>query len=167
MTAQTRVPSFVPIFNTVASRLLRLGPLMGPNALLSVRGRKSGEVRTTPVALVEAGGKRWTIGMFGDVNWVRNLRAAGEGTITVGRRTERVRAVELAQVEAGSFFADVVRPFAGTRLKRWMLGSVLGGRDIFDDPHGAAARRPVFELLAAAPAAVVAPQASKRQRVAP
>jgi deazaflavin-dependent oxidoreductase (nitroreductase family) len=158
MSTQSRVPSFVPIFNRVAKRLLRLGPLMGPNALLSVRGRKSGQVRTTPVALVEAGGKRWTIGMFGDVNWVRNLRAAGEGTLATGRRTERVRAVELDRAEAGSFFADVVRPYADTRFKRWMLGSVLGGRDIFDDPQGAAARRPVFELLPAAPAPAIAPQ---------
>jgi deazaflavin-dependent oxidoreductase (nitroreductase family) len=150
MAAQLRVPRFVPILNPVAHRLLRLGPLMGPNALLTVRGRKSGEPRTTPVALVEAGGRRWTVGTFGNVNWVRNLRAAGEATLTVGRRTERVRAVELDHDQAASFFADVLVPYAGrTRLARWMLGSVLGARDILEDPRGAAARRPVFELLPA------------------
>jgi hypothetical protein len=78
-----------------------------------------------------------------------------------------VRGVELDQGEAGSFFADVLGPYANTRFKRWMLGSVLGARDVFDDPGGAAARRPVFELLPADPAPAIAPQASKRQRVAP
>src|SRR5215472_7348945 len=133
MAAQPHVPRFVPIFNPIAHRLLRLGPLMGPNALLSVRGRKSGQVRTTPVALVEVGGRRWTVGTFGNVNWVRNLRAAGEATLTVGRRTEHVRAVELSHDEAASFFADVLVPYVGrTRLARWMLRSLLHGGDILD-----------------------------------
>ena len=148
MATQLQVPRFVPILNPLASRLLRLGPLMGPNALLTVRGRKSGQPRTTPVALVEAGGRRWTVGTFGNVNWVRNLRTAGEATLTVGRRTERVRAVELDRDQAASFFTDVLVPYVGrTRIARWMLGSVLGARDILDDPSGAADRRPVFELL--------------------
>jgi|SRR5215471_5707906 len=150
MAAQLRVPRFVPIFNPIARRLLRIGPLMGPNALLSVRGRKTGRLRTTPVALLEVGGKRWTVGTFGNVNWVRNLRAAGEGTLTVGRRTEHVRAVELDRAEAASFFADVLVPNVGrTRLARWLLGSVLHARDILEDPRGAAERRPVFELYPA------------------
>src|SRR4051812_42696352 len=87
-----RVPGFVPVFNPVASRLLRLGRLLGPNALLTVRGRKSGEPRTTPVALVEVKGRRWVIGTFGDTHWVRNLRAAGEASILVGRRDVPVHA---------------------------------------------------------------------------
>ena len=151
MAAQLHVPRFVPVFNPIARRLLRIGPLMGPNALLSVRGRRTGQVRTTPVALVEVGGKRWTVGTFGNVNWVRNLRAAGEATLTVGRRTERVTAVELDRAEAESFFADVLGPYVGrTPIARWLLGSVLHSRDILDDPRGAAAKRPVFELHAAA-----------------
>jgi deazaflavin-dependent oxidoreductase (nitroreductase family) len=148
MAALMQVPRLVPILNPVAHRLLRLGPLMGPNALIGVRGRKSGQLRTTPVALVEVGGRRWTVGTFGNVNWVRNLRAAGEATLTVGRRTERVRAVELSRPEAESFFVDVLTPYVGrTRLARWLLRSVLHSGDILDDPRAAAARRPVFELF--------------------
>jgi deazaflavin-dependent oxidoreductase (nitroreductase family) len=139
----------VPIFNPLALRLMRLGVRLGPNALLSVRGRKSGLVRTTPVAMVQANGRRWIIGTFGDVNWVRNLRSAGEATITVGRRKESVRAVELNRAETESFFADVVGPYVrGMVLGRLLLGS-LGGREIIDDPRAAAEGRPVFELHAA------------------
>ncbi len=147
MTAQRRIPSFVPLFNPVARRLLRFGALLGPNALLSVRGRKSGELRTTPVALVEVGGRRWITSPFGEVNWVRNLRAAGEGTLTSGRRTERLRAVELDRGEAERFFTDVLGPYIRrTPLGRWIIGSVLHARDIIDDPRGAAEGHPVFEL---------------------
>jgi deazaflavin-dependent oxidoreductase (nitroreductase family) len=147
MSAKPRVPSFVPVFNPIASGLLRLGARLGPNALLSVRGRRSGLVRTTPVALVEVGGRRWISSPYGEVQWVRNLRAAGEGTLTVGRRTERLRAVELDRAEAESFFADVLGPYVRRMpFGRWLLGSLLGARDILDDPRGAAARHPVFEL---------------------
>ena|SRR5579859_2824670 len=149
MPTPPRIPSFVPIFNPIAQRLLRLGARLGPNALLSVRGRLTGELRTTPVAVVEVDGRRWVIGTFGEVNWVRNLRAAREGVLTVGRRTERLRAVELNPGQAESFFADVIGPYIRKLpLGRWMIGSVLHARDILDDPHAAAAHHPVFELHA-------------------
>src|SRR5207237_3165042 len=69
-----RVPALVGLFNPLARRILKVGPLLGPNALITVSGRKSGLPRTTPVALVEMDGKRWVIGTFGETNWVRNLR---------------------------------------------------------------------------------------------
>lgn len=144
---RSRVPSFVPVFNPIARRLMRLGVPLGPNALLSVRGRKSGLARTTPVALVEIDGRRWIVGTFGEVNWVRNLRAAGEASVTSGKRAERIRAVELDRAQAAAFFAEELGPYVRRlRLGRWLLGSVLGAGDILDDPSGAAQRRPVFEL---------------------
>jgi deazaflavin-dependent oxidoreductase (nitroreductase family) len=146
-----RVPSFVPILNPIAQRLLRLGAMLGPNTLLTVRGRRSGLPRTTPVALVESGGRRWIAGTFGDVQWVRNLRAAGEGTIGRGRRAEAVRAVELDRAEAEAFFAGVLQPYARRMpLAGWLLRSVLGAGHILEDPRAAAERVPVFELHPAA-----------------
>ncbi len=71
---ESQAPSFVKVFNPIARRILNRGPLLGPNALITVRGRKSGLPRTTPIALVEIDGRRWVIGTFGEVNWVRNLR---------------------------------------------------------------------------------------------
>src|SRR5438309_9499901 len=105
-----KAPSFVRFFNPLAQRVLRMGPLLGPNALLTVRGRKSGQPRTTPVALVEVGGRRWVIGTFGEVNWVRNLRAAGEASLAVGQRQLQVHAVELTRDEAAGFFSEVLGP---------------------------------------------------------
>jgi deazaflavin-dependent oxidoreductase (nitroreductase family) len=145
----SRVPSLVGLFNPIARRILKVGALMGPNALITIRGRKSGLPRTTPVALVELQGKRWVIGTFGETNWVRNLRTAGQATLTKGSRREDVRSVELTTAEREAFFRDVVAPYARRLPIGPLLLSILGSRDIIDDPAGAAASRPVFELRAA------------------
>ena len=141
------VPFFVPLFNPIARRMLRGGVPLGPNALLTVRGRSSGVDRTTPVAVVAISGRRWVIATFGDVNWARNLRAAGVATLTVNRQPEAVAARELPQTEAAAFFRDTLTPYVGrVPIGRWILGSMLGAREIFTDPDGAAQHHPVFEL---------------------
>ena len=145
-----QAPSFVKLSNVVARRVLRLGPLMGPNALLTVRGRKSGVPRTTPVAVVDIDGRRWVVGTFGDVNWVRNLRAAGRATIQAGKRSEAVLARELTPEQATAFFRDVLAPYARSLRIGPVLLRVLGAGDILADPAGSAEKRPVFELRAAA-----------------
>ena len=143
-----RIPAFVNFFNPLARRLLRAGVPLGPNALLTVVGRKSGQPRTTPVALIEIGGRRWLVGTFGETHWVRNLRAAGRAALAVGGRQAEVTATELSHAEAASFFAEVLGPYVRSlRVGRLLLG-LLGAREVLDDPVGAAARRPVFELTA-------------------
>src|SRR5256886_15745216 len=127
-----RAPRLVHVFNPIARRLLGVGIPLGPNALLTVRGRKSGQPRTTPVALVEVGGRRWVIGTFGEVNWVRNLRAAGRASLSVGRRREEVLATELDHTAATAFFRDVVGPYTN-RMPLGIGGvllSVLGAGEI-------------------------------------
>ena len=122
---------------------------MGPNALITIRGRKSGVARTTPVALVEVDGRRWVIGTFGDTNWVRNLRAAGEATLTLGRKRDEVKAVELDLEARTAFFRDVVGPYVRRLRVGGLLLAVLGAKEILSDPRAAAEKRPVFELRAA------------------
>src|SRR5205823_13121250 len=127
------VPAFVSIFNPIARRLLRIGTPLGPNALLTVRGRKSGQLRTTPVALVEVNGRRWVQSPFGEVNWVRNLRVGGEATITVNRRPASVDAIELSTAQTPRFLKDVVGPYVGRiPLARWLV-LLLGLGDNLSD----------------------------------
>jgi deazaflavin-dependent oxidoreductase (nitroreductase family) len=125
---------------------------MGPNTLLVVRGRVSGEPRTAPVAVVEVEGRRWVVGTFGDVNWVRNLRAAGHGEIRRGERSQIVDARELRPEEATAFFRDVVGPYVRRLPFLWRVVTRalvrLVAPEILDDPARAATQRPVFELRA-------------------
>ena len=147
--AGPRVPFIVPFFNPIARRLLRVGLPLGPNALLTVRGRKTGQPRSTPVAVVDLDARRWIIGTFGEVNWVRNLRAAGQATITSNRRSQPVTAVELSIPQASAFYRDTLGPYVRRiplGLGPFMLGTLLGASDLLTDPDGAAHRHPVFEL---------------------
>jgi deazaflavin-dependent oxidoreductase (nitroreductase family) len=137
------------MFNPLARRMLGAGFPMGPNALMTIRGRKSGEPRTTPIALIEIDGRRWVSSPFGDVNWVRNLRASREATLTIGRKHQGVAAIELSKEEKVAFFRDVMGPYAKRiplGLGRLIIGSMLGAKEMLDDPESAAERHPVFEL---------------------
>ena len=123
MAKKDKAPMFVRVANVLTLTLLRAGlPLVGPGLvignypmyLLTVRGRKSGQPRTVALALIERNGKRYLGSAFGIVDWVRNLRAAGEAILTRGRRSETVTARELPTDEAALILrADIKRnPFA-------------------------------------------------------
>ncbi len=139
-------PFIVPLLNPIVRRLMGVGVPLGPNALLSVRGRKTGQLRTTPIAVVEIGGRRWVQSPYGEVNWVRNLRASGEGILTMGRRQEPVTAVSLTPEQTAAFFQDVLGPYIRRIPLGTLLIGMLGAREILTDPVGAAKRHPVFEL---------------------
>ena len=146
----TTAPAFVRASNPLSRRLLRLGTPMGPNVLLTVRGRTSGLPRSAAVAVVESEGRRYVIGAYGDVQWTRNLRAAGEDDSSVRFRHEHVVARQLDQAEAVDFYARILPGYIG-RLP-W-IGRAFGrmlftaaAPEIRDDPTRAAETRPVFEL---------------------
>ena len=131
--------------------LLRAGIPMGPMVLLTVRGRRSGAPRTTPVDLFGRGGRSFLISTHRQEssNWVRNLRTAGEGVLTRGRSRRAITVVELTPDAAGRVLKDVLGP----RLASPLAGFVL--RRTFSVPPdapledfvSAARSHPVFELV--------------------
>ena len=138
-------PRYVPLINPIAKVLLRAGVPLGFNGLITIRGRKSGLPRTTPIAIIDVEGRRWVWSPWGEVHWVRNLRAAGEATITMRGRKEEVRAIELDPSERLRFFRDVLRPVARGMTFGLQFIRVVDGVDL-DHPSDAADGRPVFEL---------------------
>jgi deazaflavin-dependent oxidoreductase (nitroreductase family) len=115
---------YVRLGNALTLTLLRAGfKLRGPFLvfgnypmyLLTVRGRKSGLPRTVSLAIIQWNGKRYIGSPYGIVDWVRNLRAAGEAVLTRGRRSETVTARELPTGEAALVMREDVKggnPFA-------------------------------------------------------
>ncbi len=99
------------IFNSAVGGLTRLGIGLRGARILAVRGRVSGEWRTTPVNPLTLDGQRYLVAPRGHTQWVRNLRASGGGELRLGRRTERFTATELADQEKPA----VLRAY----LKRW------------------------------------------------
>ena len=133
------------IGSAMLTALLRAGVPLGALALFSVRGRKSGKIYTTPVALVEQDSTRFLVAAFGEVSWVRNLRAAGSAQLTSRRRTEALRAVELEVREA----APILKLFL---MKYHLVPFIppyfdVTPRSPLADFEREARRHPVFRLV--------------------
>src|SRR5437762_2893260 len=124
------------MFNAAVGRLTKMGISVYGSRILAVRGRKSGEWRTTPVNPLTLNGERYLVAPRGETQWVRNMRAAGGGELRVGRRTEPFTATELADADK----PRVLRAY----LKRWKFE--VG---VFFDGVGADA--PEAKLLEIAP----------------
>jgi deazaflavin-dependent oxidoreductase (nitroreductase family) len=131
------------IFNPIVEGLTRAGLSLRGSRVLAVKGRTSGEMRTTPVNLLEIGGQKYLVAPRGNTQWVRNLRAAGEGELRLGRRVERFRAEELPD--------DEKVPLLREYLRRWKAetGAYFGGVDA-DAPdeelRRIAPEHPVFRI---------------------
>ena len=129
------------LLNLVVTPAVRLG--LGPanTFLLTVPGRKTGRLYTTPVTLVDYAGERWLVAPFGEREWVKNARACGRVGLTRGRRRITVDAIELPAVERAGILKAYVEavPFVAK---------------FFDAADGApeaayaaeASRHPVFRL---------------------
>jgi deazaflavin-dependent oxidoreductase (nitroreductase family) len=96
---------------SLVAMLTKAGISLMGSRILSVRGRKSGEWRSTPVNLLTHDGHRYLVAPRGHTQWVRNLRAAGGGELRIGRRVERFTATELPDEQK----PEVLRAY----LKRW------------------------------------------------
>lgn len=134
------------VMNRGIRRLARLGVAPAGLRELRVRGRRTGELRTVPVNLLELDGRRYLVAPRGTTEWVRNLRVAGEGELRIGRRVERFRAVELDDAAK----PPVLREY----LRRWKAEVKAFFDDL--DEHSSdervaevAAGFPVFEVTAA------------------
>lgn len=115
MSATYRLSGWRQLLNTLVGTLLRVG--LGPRHtyLLTVRGRRTGTRYSTPVTLVERGGQRWLVAPYGEVSWVRNARAAGQVTLSRGRRSETVAIVELGPEESAPVLKQYVTEIPITR----------------------------------------------------
>jgi deazaflavin-dependent oxidoreductase (nitroreductase family) len=132
------------VANRAVAFLTRHGVSIVGSRVLAVRGRTSGEWRTTPVNLLDHDGRRYLVSARGEGQWVRNLRAAGTGELRVGRRTEAFRGRELPDEEK----VPVLRAY----LERWKLEVGVFFDGVGPDSSDAeiltiAGKHPAFEVL--------------------
>lgn len=95
MSATAQLPSWLKPVNRVIIALQRLNLPIGTMRILSVPGRSSGKLRSTPVSPLVVGGQRYIVGGAAASDWVKNAQAAGWGFLAHGRSVERVALVEL------------------------------------------------------------------------
>lgn len=130
-------------FNRFFGFLVGLGFGLKHNYLLQVRGRKSGKLYSSPINLLEIGGKRFLVAPRGRTQWVRNAEAAGEITLKKGRSRQIYRLRPVANAEKPNLLKAYLDSFK-TTVQRY-----------FPVPAGSAAERfasiaanyPVFELI--------------------
>ena len=143
-----KVPFFVSLLNPLMAGIVRLGLPMGADMrLLTVRGRTSGRDRTTPVAVFEHDGALFLFGTFGDTQWVRNLRAAGEAILARGRKRTRVLAMELTNEQAAPVLKGALERYLATPMRPFLAryyGPSADGR--IEDFVELARHHPVFRL---------------------
>lgn len=144
-TSAPHVPAFMGLGNIITTTLLRAGVRLTafghPMYLLTVRGRKSGKPRTTPVVIIELDGRRYLLAPYGIVAWVRNLRAVGRATLTRGRRAEEVQAVELLNPEA----AHVLKRCLAEKLPSFTSAALgVTTNSPFEEIERATLSHPVF-----------------------
>lgn len=132
------------VFNRAVAALTRAGISIRGSRVLAVRGRRSGEWRTTPVNPLTHEGERYLVAPRGHTQWVRNIRVAGGGELRRGRHTETFRAVELADADKPA----VMRAY----LKHWKMEAGVFFDRVGPDASDAellriAAGYPVFRVL--------------------
>lgn len=131
------------VFNRGIALLTRIGISVYGSRILAVQGRRSGEWRRTPVNLLILDGQRYLVAPRGHTQWVRNLRAAGEGQLLVGRRSEKFRATEITD--------DARPPILRAYLRKWrfevgMFFAGVGPEATDEELRRIAADHPVFQI---------------------
>jgi deazaflavin-dependent oxidoreductase (nitroreductase family) len=115
MAKQYRLGVARKLVNGVVRALLRVGIAPPRTYLLVVPGRRTGALYRTPVTLVEEAGERWLVAPYGEVGWVRNVRAAGRVTLQRGRHRETLDVVECPPREAAGVLRTYIRQVPITR----------------------------------------------------
>jgi deazaflavin-dependent oxidoreductase (nitroreductase family) len=132
------------VFNPLVSLLTSLGLSVRGSRILVVRGRKSGQIRTTPVNPLEMSGKHYLVAPRGETEWVRNLRAARGGELRLGLHREPIGVEELPD--------EAKPPILREYLRRWKMetGKFFDGVTA-ESPESElrriAPRHPVFRVL--------------------
>ena len=111
------------VFNRLVAGLTRLGISVWGSRVLEVRGRKSGQPRRVPVNLLKLDGARYLVAPRGHTQWVRNLRAAGEGHLLLGRRREPFIASEVPDTDKEPMLRAYLRRW------KWEVGQFFAGVD--------------------------------------
>ena len=109
------------VFNPAVAVLTRVGVSVAGSRVLGVRGRRSGEWRRTPVNLLTLDGVRYLVAARGHTQWVKNMRASGEGRLVLGRRTEPFTATELSDDDKPSLLREYLKRW------KWEVGAFFGG----------------------------------------
>ena len=117
-----RPPRYLKPMNRIVKAIQKLGIPAGPSQILTVPGRKSGKLRSTPMTPFKHDGGLYTVAGYPGADWAANARAAGAGTLTRGRKSRPVKIIELSAEDAGTGAAQLRCRSAGRGRLREAVG---------------------------------------------
>lgn len=142
MSTKPTLPKWLKFANRAIIALNRLGVSFGTWYILSIPGRKTGKIRSTPISVLHVNGQRYVVTGF-ETHWVKNARKEGHGMLARGRKKEQVVLVELPFEERPPILREFPRQIPhGVPFFEKLL-------NIPGDPEALAAaaqRCPVFRL---------------------
>ena len=103
------------LINSLFRTLTRFGLGASYRHILTVQGRKTGRLYSTPVDVLELDGQRWLVAAYGPVSWVANARAAGEVTLSRGGRSQQFEVEEAASTAAVPVLRNYITEIRVTR----------------------------------------------------
>ncbi|AWW41009.1 nitroreductase family deazaflavin-dependent oxidoreductase [Streptomyces cadmiisoli] len=133
----------VNVLNRAVAWMTRRGLSVWGSRVLAVRGRKSGEWRTTPVNLLTVDGQHYLVAPRGHVQWTHNMRAAGGGELRLGKNVDAFAATEIADDDKPA----LLRAY----LKRWkaevgVFFNAVGPDSSDEELRRVAPDHPVFRI---------------------
>jgi len=137
------------VLNPAMAWLVRRGVGLKGAAVLEVRGRTSGEPRTTPVNPLPLDGERYLLAPRGETEWVRNIRVAGRAALVTRRGREEFEVAEVPDGEKTPIIRAYLRAWA------WEVGAFFEGLSAKSgdaEIAAVAAGFPVFRIVRALPA---------------
>jgi deazaflavin-dependent oxidoreductase (nitroreductase family) len=129
--------------NTLITPLVRLGLAGKRTHILTVPGRKSGTSYSTPVKLVIQDGGRWLVAPYGEREWVKNARVAGEVELTRAGKTTHYAIEEIGPDKAAPVLLEYLR--TTPIVKAYFDAAADAPLEAF---AAEATRHPVFRLTA-------------------
>jgi deazaflavin-dependent oxidoreductase (nitroreductase family) len=139
MSERYEVTAMTRWVNRITSLFARSG--RGRTELLLTTGRKSGQTRLVPVSPIEIEGNEYLVAPYGEVSWVRNVRADPQATLRHGSRGREVTLHEVDGEEA----APVVAAYYSRETYPRKYMDVPADPSL-DDFGRAAHRFPVFRV---------------------
>lgn len=130
------------LVNALFQTMTRLGLGASYRHILTVPGRKTGRLHSTPVDIIQVNGQRWLVAGYGPAGWVRNACAAGEVTLSRGRDSRRF---EIEEADAPTAVPVLREYMTEIRVTRAYFDATPDSPD--EEVAAELPRHPVFRLI--------------------
>ncbi len=143
MTFYRRPTKVTRMMNRFVSWLASRGMMPSKTVTLEVKGRRSGQTRSTVINWVEHEGERYFVSVRGDTEWMRNVRAAGGEAVIRRRERQKVRLEEIPAEQR----APIIKTYLGENAMATRQHFGVDPKAEIAEFEAIAERHPVFRIV--------------------